>query len=49
MSQVIVVGCGITGSVIALLLQKKGYKPVIVEKSAQQDDGDGALILQPSG
>lgn len=49
MSKVIVVGCGVTGLVVALLLQKKGYKPVIVEKQGEVCDNDGTLLLQPIG
>ena len=30
--KVLIIGCGVAGPVIALLLQKKGYKPVVFEK-----------------
>lgn len=46
---VIVVGCGIAGPVLALLLQQKGYAPVIVEKVRELGDAGGALGLMPNG
>ncbi|KAI9645499.1 hypothetical protein NHQ30_006238 [Ciborinia camelliae] len=47
--RVIVVGCGIAGPVIAILLQKKGYIPIIVEKVRVLGDAGGSLFLQPNG
>ena len=46
---VIIVGCGISGPVLALLLQKKGYSPVIVEKVRVLGDAGGSLVIQPNG
>ncbi|KAG4027425.1 hypothetical protein MFRU_030g00610 [Monilinia fructicola] len=48
-TRVIIVGCGIAGPVIAMLLQKKGYTPVIVEKVRKLGDAGGSLFLQPNG
>ncbi|KAF7942902.1 uncharacterized protein EAE97_006356 [Botrytis byssoidea] len=47
--KVIIVGCGIAGPVIAILLQKKGYIPIVVEKVKVLGDVGGSLLLQPNG
>ncbi|KAF7940140.1 uncharacterized protein EAE98_000267 [Botrytis deweyae] len=47
--KVIIVGCGIAGPVIAILLQKKGYTPIVVEKVKVLGDAGGSLFLQPNG
>lgn len=47
--KVIVVGCGIAGPVIAILLQKKGYTPIVVEKVKELGDVGASLFLQPNG
>ncbi|PQE31679.1 Salicylate hydroxylase protein [Rutstroemia sp. NJR-2017a WRK4] len=47
--KVIIVGCGIAGPVIALLLQKKGYTPIILEKVRQLGDAGASLMMQPNG
>lgn len=47
--RVIIVGCGIAGPVIAILLQKKGYTPIIVEKVKKLGDAGLSLFLQPNG
>lgn len=47
--KVIIIGCGIAGPVIAILLQKKGYTPIIVEKVRVLGDAGGSLFLQPNG
>jgi salicylate hydroxylase len=47
--KVIIVGCGIAGPAIALLLQKKGYTPVILEKVRQLGDAGASLMMQPNG
>lgn len=47
--KVIVVGCGIAGPVIAILLQKKGYTPIVVEKVKELGDAGASLFLQPNG
>ncbi|KAM3071233.1 hypothetical protein ACMFMF_007706 [Clarireedia jacksonii] len=47
--KVISVGCGIAGPVIALLLQKKGYTPIILEKVRQLGDVGASLMMQPNG
>ncbi|TGO70033.1 hypothetical protein BOTNAR_0004g00180 [Botryotinia narcissicola] len=47
--RVVIVGCGIAGPVIAILLQKKGYTPILVEKVKVLGDVGGSLLLQPNG
>lgn len=49
MATVIVIGCGIVGPVISLLLKKKGYEPVIVEKVKQHSDAGLSLGMFPNG
>ncbi|KAM3085246.1 hypothetical protein ACMFMG_003675 [Clarireedia jacksonii] len=47
--KVIIIGCGIAGPVVALLLQKKGYTPIILEKVKQLGDAGQSVLLQPNG
>lgn len=49
MATVLIVGCGVTGPVLALLLHKRGYKPIIVEKVQRLDDVGLSLGLYPNG
>lgn len=48
-TRVLVIGCGITGPVIATLLARKGYEPVIYEKVRQLGDAGASLMLMPNG
>lgn len=47
--KVIIVGCGIAGPVMAMLLQKKGYTPIVVEKVKALGNAGVSLFLQPNG
>lgn len=47
--KVIIIGCGIAGPVIALLLKKKGYEPVVLEKVKELGDAGASLMLCPNG
>ena len=47
--KVIIVGAGIAGPVLAILLHKKGYRPVVVEKVTKLGDAGGSIYLQPNG
>lgn len=47
--KVIIVGCGIAGPVIALLLKKKGYEPVVLEKVKELGDAGASLMMFPNG
>lgn len=47
--RVLVIGCGIAGPVVAILLQKKGYKPIILEKVLEMGDAGASLMLMPNG
>lgn len=49
MVNVLVIGCGIVGPAISLLLRKKGYNPVIVEKVKQHGDAGLNLGMFPNG
>ncbi|KAJ6632204.1 FAD/NAD(P)-binding domain-containing protein [Mycena sp. CBHHK59/15] len=47
--KVIVVGCGIAGTVVAIMLKLKGYEPVIYERGARSPDAGLSLMLQLNG
>lgn len=49
MVTVLVIGCGIVGPAISLLLKKKGFDPVIVEKVKQHGDAGLSLGMFPNG
>ncbi len=46
---VLVIGCGIAGPVVALLLKKKGYEPIVLEKVKELGDAGASLMLCPNG
>lgn len=47
--RVVVIGCGVAGPVIALLLKKKGYDPVVLEKVKKLGDAGGSVMMMPNG
>ncbi|KAG0648843.1 Aurachin C monooxygenase isomerase [Hyphodiscus hymeniophilus] len=47
--KVLVIGCGIAGPVVALLLQKKGYEPLVFEKVRELGDAGASLMMFPNG
>ncbi|KUJ09375.1 FAD/NAD(P)-binding domain-containing protein [Mollisia scopiformis] len=47
--RVLIIGCGVAGPAIALLLKRKGYSPIILEKVRQLGDVGGSLMLFPNG
>lgn len=47
--RVIIIGCGIAGPVIALLLKKRGYEPIVLEKVKELGDAGASLMLCPNG
>jgi salicylate hydroxylase len=47
--RVLIIGCGIAGPVIALLLKKKGYEPMVLEKVRKLGDVGGSLMMQSNG
>lgn len=47
--KVLIVGCGIAGPVVALLLKRKGYFPVVLERSNSLGYEGSALSLAPNG
>jgi len=47
--KVLIIGCGIAGPAIALLLKKKGYQPIVLEKVKQLGDIGGSLMMMPNG
>ena len=46
---VIIIGCGVAGPVIALILKKKGYQPIVLEKVRKLGDAGGSLMMMPNG
>ncbi|MBA7491291.1 FAD-dependent urate hydroxylase [subsurface metagenome] len=47
--KVLIIGCGIAGPVLAVLLKRKGYSPVVFEKVRQLGDAGASLMLMPNG
>ncbi|KAF8858840.1 monooxygenase FAD-binding protein [Acephala macrosclerotiorum] len=47
--RVLIIGCGIAGPVVALLLQRKGYSPIVLEKVRELGDAGSSLMLMPNG
>jgi salicylate hydroxylase len=46
---VLIIGCGVAGPVIALLLQKRGYEPIVFEKVRELGDAGASLMMFPNG
>ncbi|KAK7747678.1 hypothetical protein SLS62_009004, partial [Diatrype stigma] len=46
---VLIIGCGIAGPVLAVLLKRKGYHPIIFEKVRALGDAGASLMLMPNG
>jgi salicylate hydroxylase len=46
--RVLIIGCGVAGPVIALLLNRKGYDPVVLEKVMKLADAGGSLMMMPN-
>jgi salicylate hydroxylase len=46
---VLIIGCGVAGPVLALLLKRKGYLPIVLEKVKQLGDAGASLMLMPNG
>ncbi|RAK98136.1 FAD-dependent oxidoreductase [Aspergillus ibericus CBS 121593] len=46
---VLIIGCGIAGPVLAILLQRKGYHPIVFEKVQALGDAGASLMLMPNG
>jgi 2-polyprenyl-6-methoxyphenol hydroxylase-like FAD-dependent oxidoreductase len=47
--KVLIIGCGVAGPVVALFLQRKGYSPVVLERSKSLGYEGSALSLAPNG
>ncbi|KAL0936839.1 salicylate hydroxylase [Colletotrichum truncatum] len=47
--KVLVVGCGISGPVVACLLKQKGYEPIIFERAEAPRDVGATLMICPNG
>lgn len=47
--RVVIIGCGVAGPVIALLLKKKGYDSIVLEKVRKLGDAGASLMLMPNG
>lgn len=46
---VLIIGCGVAGPVLAVLLKRKGYHPIIFEKVRALGDAGASLMLMPNG
>ncbi|PYI08385.1 FAD/NAD(P)-binding domain-containing protein [Aspergillus sclerotiicarbonarius CBS 121057] len=46
---VLIIGCGIAGPVLAILLKRKGYHPIVFEKVQALGDAGASLMLMPNG
>lgn len=49
LDQVLIIGCGIAGPILALLLKRKGYKPIVFEKVGKLGDAGASLMINPNG
>lgn len=47
--RVLIIGCGVAGPVMALLLKKKGYDPVVLEKVRKLGEAGGSLMMMSNG
>ncbi|KAL2075071.1 hypothetical protein VTL71DRAFT_13 [Oculimacula yallundae] len=47
--RVLIIGLGIAGPLLALLLKKKGYNPIILEKVSSLGDAGASMMLFPNG
>ncbi|KAI0073386.1 FAD/NAD(P)-binding domain-containing protein [Panus rudis PR-1116 ss-1] len=48
-TKVIIAGCGIAGPVLAVLLKRQGYEPIIYERLETPTESGISLCLQPNG
>ncbi|PWY75681.1 FAD/NAD(P)-binding domain-containing protein [Aspergillus eucalypticola CBS 122712] len=46
---VLIIGCGIAGPVLAILLKREGYNPIVFEKVQALGDAGASLMIQPNG
>ncbi|KIW21513.1 hypothetical protein PV08_02093 [Exophiala spinifera] len=46
---VLIIGCGVAGPVLANLLKRKGYSPIVFEKVSKLGDAGASLMLMPNG
>lgn len=49
MATVLVIGAGVTGTMLALYLHQKGYKPILFEKEKESSNIGAAMILTANG
>jgi salicylate hydroxylase len=47
--RVLIIGCGIAGPVLALLLQRNGYEPIVFEKVGRLGVAGASLMINPNG
>lgn len=47
--KVLVIGCGISGPAIAIFLKRKGYSPIVFEKTQTPGDVGASLMIWPNG
>lgn len=46
---VLLIGCVIADPLLAILLKRKGYRPIAFEKVEELRDADISLMLSPDG
>ncbi|KAE9367253.1 salicylate 1-monooxygenase-like protein [Stipitochalara longipes BDJ] len=48
-TKVLIIGAGIAGPILALLLKKKGYNPIVLEKVRELGEAGSGIMLMPNG
>lgn len=46
---VLVIGCGVAGPVLAILLKRKGYHPIVFEKVRELGTAGASLMVMSNG
>lgn len=46
---VLIIGCGVAGPVLAILLKRKGYHPIVFEKVRELGNAGASLMVMSNG
>lgn len=46
---VLIIGCGVAGPVLAILLKRKGYQPIVFEKVRELGTAGASLMVMSNG
>lgn len=46
---VLIIGCGVAGPVLAILLKRKGYHPIVFEKVRELGTAGASLMVMSNG